>query len=74
MRSLYGIGTPRGLQGLAGAPADLARHCGAAIGHIFRLVRRRLDPLCATLGSATPETRRSHFTRPALPLPHCSTA
>ena len=69
MRSLYGIGTPRGLQGLAGAPAVLACHLGAAIGHILRLARRRPGPLSATLGSATPETRRSRLPHPALPLP-----
>lgn len=73
MRSLYGIGTPRGLQGLAGAPAVLTRHLGTAIGHLLRLVRRRLGPLSATLGSATSETRRSHFPRTAPPLPLCST-
>lgn len=74
MRSLYGIGTPRGLQGLAGAPAVLARHLGTAIGHLLRLVRRRIDPLSENLASATPKTRRSHLPQPALPLPLCSTA
>ena len=74
MRSLYGIGTPRGLQGLAGAPAALARHLGSAIGHLLGLVRRRPGPLNAFLGSATPKTRGSHLPNPTLQLPLCSTA
>ena len=73
MRSLYGIGTPRGLQGLAGAPATLARRLGAAIGHVLGLVRRHLGPLSAILGSATAETRRRHIPHPMLRLSLCST-
>ena len=73
MRSLYGIGTPRGLQGLAGAPAALARRLGAAIRRVLGLVRRRLGPLSAILGPATTLTRRRRIPRPARRLPLCST-
>ena len=67
---------PRGLQGLAGAPADLARHLGAAIGHMLRRVRRPLGPLGATLRSETTGTDRHQVrrlfalpgTRPDLPV------
>ncbi len=66
MRSL---GTPRGLQGLAGAPAALARHLGSALGHL-----PGLGPLNRILGSATLKTRSSHLPSPASKLPLCSTA
>ena len=72
-RSLYGIGTPRGFQGLAGVPAALARHLGSAIGHLIGLVRRRLGPLNAFLGSATPMNPGTHLPSLALQLPLCST-
>ena len=35
MRQRYGIGTPRGLQGLAAARAVLSRHAGSAISRFF---------------------------------------
>lgn len=73
MRSLYGIGTPRGLQGLAGASTAVVRHLGAAIGHVLGLVRRHLGPLSAILGSATAETRHRRPSRPALRSSLCST-
>ncbi len=64
MRSLYGIGTPRGLQGLAGTPAALARHLRAAIGRVLGLVRRRIGHLNAIFGPATVEIRRGRIPRP----------
>ncbi|MDE0393204.1 MAG: hypothetical protein OYK82_00345 [Gammaproteobacteria bacterium] len=73
MRSLYGIGTPRGLQGLAGTPAALVRHLGAAVWRVFGLVCRRLGPLSEILGPATADTRRGRFHRRAVRLSHCST-
>jgi len=73
MRSLYGIGTPRGLQGLAATPAALVRHLGAAIGRILELVRRRLDLLSPIFDPATIEIRRGRLTRPARRSALCST-
>ena len=35
MRQRYGVGTPRGLQGLAAARAVLSRHAGSAIFRFF---------------------------------------
>ena len=74
MRSLYGIGTPRGLQGLAGTPAALARHLWADIGRVLGLVRRRIRPLNAIFGPVTAESRRGRIPRPARRSPLCSTA
>ena len=36
MRQRYGVGIPRGLQGLAAARAALSRHAGTAILRFFR--------------------------------------
>ncbi len=73
MRSLYGIGTPRGLQGPRRAPAALARHLGSAIGHLLGLVRRRLGPLNAIPRLCNPQDPRQPPLQPgpsATPLFH----
>ena len=74
MRKRYGIGTPRGLQGLAAAQAALACHVSTAVLHMIRLFCRQFGLLGPIVGlqavrpavgtRSAPPRRCSHsFTR-----------
>ncbi|MCY4354498.1 MAG: transposase [Truepera sp.] len=74
MRSLYGTGTPRGLQGLAGAQAVLTAHVSSVVGHILRHLRRHLGASQPDPGPSSLKTRPHSLPNPALWTPICSTA
>ena len=50
MRQRYGVGTPRGLQGLAAARAALSRHAGSAIFRSFCLHMGLFGPILGFSG------------------------
>ena len=68
MRKRYGIGTPRGLQGLAAAQAALACHVSTAVLHMIRLFCRQFGLLGPIVGSSSRKTRRRHKISPASAL------
>jgi len=61
MRARHGIGTPRSLQGLAGASGALARQAATAVNmSILRALRRLVGLMKRILGPAGFKTRISH--------------
>ena len=60
MRKRFGVGTPRGLQGLATVQAALATQVTIHVVRFFRRIRRHLAPPGPDIASSHPKTRFLH--------------